>query len=133
MPVEGVDDDRRPRRSGGESRCAGERAGLRRVGVEDVRTLLAHDRREPPDRLRVVQRRDLALDLGDVHDGDAQPLGDERHRVLSARERPRDERRVVATGLQPGREVRDVNRRPAHVQASDDTKDADLRLPRPRR
>ncbi len=71
-----------------------------------------------------MQRRDLALDLGHAHDRDAEPLGDERHRVLSARETPGDERRVVPPRLEPRGEVRDVDRRPAHVQARDDAQDA---------
>ena len=123
VAVERVDDDRRPAAACGHGRGARERPGLRGVRVEDVRPLLPHDRCEPPDGLRVVQERDLALDLRDVDDVHAEPLGDVRHRVLAAREAARDEGRVVPARLEPGGEARDVDRRAAHVQPGDDAED----------
>ena len=110
---------------GDERGRSGERARLRGVRVQDVRPLLAHDRREAADRPRVVQQGDLALHLRDVDDRHSEPLGDVRHRVLAAREAARDEGRVVAARLEPGGEVRDVDRRPAHVEPRDDAQDAD--------
>ena len=74
-------------------------------------------------------RGDLALDLRDADDRDPEPVGQECHRVLAAREAPCDQRRVVPAGLEPGGEVRDVDRRPAHVQARDDAQDADRLVP----
>ena len=102
---------------------ARERPGLGGVRVEDVRAFLPHDRGEPPDGLRVVQECDLSLDLGDVDDVHAEPLGDVCHRVLAAREAARDEGRVVPARLEPRGEVRDVDRRAAHVQPGDDAED----------
>jgi hypothetical protein len=94
------------------------------VGVEDVRTDVADDRGHAPNGTGVVEQRDLALELRDVDDRDPETLGDERHRVLAAGEASGDEGGLVAPGLEPGREVRDVDRRPAHVQARDDAQDA---------
>jgi hypothetical protein len=72
-----------------------------------------------------VNRRDLALDLRHADDGDAEALREKRHRVLAAREAPGDERGLVPTRLEACREVGDVDRGPAHVEARDDAQDAD--------
>ena len=72
-----------------------------------------------------MEDRDLALELLDAHDRDAESLREERHRVLAAREAPRDQGRLVAARLEPCREVGDVDRRAAHVQAGDDAQHAD--------
>ena len=58
-------------------------------------------------------------------DLDAELVGDERHRVLAARERAGHERRVVAALPQARRQIRDVQRGPAHVEARDDAEDLD--------
>ena len=126
VPVERVQDDRGPRAPGQQRRRAADRAGLRRVRVQDVRPLLADDLREPLDRAGVVAEGHLALHLGDAHDPDAETLGDEGHRILAAREAPSHERRVVPARLEARREVGDVDRRAAHVEARDDAQDADL-------
>ena len=125
--MERVQDDRRPGAAGEERRGASDRSRLRRVRVQDVGPLAADQLGDPQDRARVVQDRDLALELGDAHDGNPESLREERHRVLAARERARDEGRVVAARLEPCREVRDVDRGAAHVQARDHSQDANLR------
>ena len=127
--MERVHDDLRPRVAR-EHRCRpGDRPRLRRVRVEDVRTRFAHDLRHLERRSRVVQHGDLALDLGNADDRDAEPVGQEGHRVLAPREAARDERRLVPERLQPRGEVRDVDRGPAHVQARDDAQDANRLVP----
>ena len=50
-----------------------DRAGLRRVRVDDVRTNLADDAREAPRRERVAQRRQLARQPAQRNDVDARP------------------------------------------------------------
>ncbi len=56
--------------------------------------------------------------------GDAELVGDELHRVLAAGEAAGDERRVVPALAEPVRKVRDVQRRPAHVEPRDNTENA---------
>ena len=68
-----------------------------------------------------MKDRDLALKLLDAHDRDTESFREERHRILAARQAPGDQGRVVSARLEPCREVRDVDRRAAHVQARDDT------------
>ena len=125
VPVERVDDDRWSCVPGDERGGSRERACLGGVRVQDVRPLLAHDRREASDRSRVVQQGHLPLHLRYVDDRHSEPLGDVRHRVLAAREAARDEGGVVAARLEPGGEVRHVDRRPAHVEPRNDAQDAD--------
>ncbi len=129
VAVERVDDDLRPRVPGEHRGRPRDRTGLRRVRVEDVRTRLPHDFRHLKRRACVVERGDLALDLRDADDRDSEPVRQEGHGVLAAREAPGDECRLVAEGLEPRGEVRDVDRRPAHVQARDDAQDANRLVP----
>ena len=56
--------------------------------------------------------RDLAVEIGQRDDFDPLSLGDVRHRALPARERPCDERRLVAALFEARREVRDVQAGP---------------------
>ena len=123
--MEGVEDDRRPRVAGQARRGPADGAGLRGVRVQDVRPPRADQLDEARDRERVVDHRDLAVQLRQAHDLDAGRVGDERHRALAAREAAGDELRVVAALAQTGREVGDVERRPAHVQSGDHAQDAD--------
>ncbi len=125
VSVKGVDDDGRARVAGEDRRRAGDRAGLRRVRVEDVRTLAPDQRRYGERRAHVVDRRHLALDRRDADDRHSEPLREEGHRVLATREASGDERGLVTARLEPGRQVGDVDRRPAHVEARDDAEDAD--------
>ena len=120
-----MEHDRRPCRAGGEGGQAPDRPRFRSVGVEDVRPQLPDQLGDSKHRAGIVQERDLALDLRNAHDGYAEPVGEEGHRVLAARQAPGDECRVVAAALEPGCEVCDVDRRPAHVEPRDDTQHAD--------
>ena len=54
----------------------------------------------------------------------AELLRDERHRLLAARQRPGDERRLVAAVGEPGGEIGDVERRAADVESRDHAQDA---------
>ncbi len=132
MPVKRVQDDRRTGAAGEEGGGASDGSRFRRVRVQDVGTFAADQLGDPQDRARVVQHGDLALELGDAHDGNPQSLGQERHRVLAPRERACDEGRVVAARLEARGEVGDVDRRPAHVEARDHPQDANLRRRTPR-
>ena len=124
VSVEGVEDDGRPSAAREERRGSSDRSRLRGVRVEDVRPLAPDQLRDPEDGARVVEDRDLALELLDAHDRNTESLREERHRVLAAREAARDQGRVVAARLEPRREVRDVDRGTAHVQARDDAQNA---------
>ena len=108
-----------------DRRDAADGPGLRGVRVQDLRPLLPDQPREPDRRDEVAERRDLPAELVDLHDLDVPRCRDERHRVLAARERAGDEHRVVAPLPQSLREIRDVQRRPAHVQAGDHAQDFD--------
>ena len=123
--MERVHDDRRPRVAREQRRDAADRAGLRGVRVQDRAAAARRiSRASRTTATSVAERRDLAAQLRQtLDDRDAELLGDERHRVLAARELARDERRVVAALAQPGREVGDVERGPAHVQARDHAQD----------
>ena len=125
--MERVHDDRRPRVAGeqrgerGRSRppspcaCAGCAAAPRRI-------------RSRPGWHRARRSRSGEISRcrsRDVDDRDAELLGDDGHRLLAEREAAGDERRVVAALAQAVREVGDVQRRPAHVQARDHPQDAD--------
>jgi hypothetical protein len=76
-------------------------------------------------RLGVVERRDVAVELRDRVHLDPELVGDERHRALAAPDDARGERRLVAPLREALGEVRDVQRRPAHVQARDQPEHAD--------
>ena len=114
-----VQDDGRSGAAGEEGCGSSDRSRFRRVRVQDVGPLAPDQLRDPQDRACVVQDGDLTLELGDAHDGNSQALREECHRVLAPRERARDEGRVVAARLEARREVRDVDRGPAHVEARD--------------
>ena len=110
---------------GEQRRGAPDGAGLRRVGVDDVRPDCADELREPPGRDRVADGRELAREAGKPDDLDAGALGDERHRLLAARDVAGDERRLVAALREAAREVGDVQRGTAHVEARDHPQHAD--------
>ena len=94
--MEGVDDDGRARAPGEESCDAADRARFRGVRVEDRWPHLADQAREAEDSQRIVERRDLARQARQRNDPGARLLCDVGHRLLAARDRARDERRVVA-------------------------------------
>ena len=73
--MERVHDDRRPRVTRQQRGGATNGAGLRRVRVEDVRPQPADERREAMRRPQVVQRRDLALEVGEPDDFHPAPFG----------------------------------------------------------
>ena len=125
MAVERVDDDRRPGGAGEERGQTPHRARLRRMRVQDLRPLLADQAGEPEHRKRVPDRRDLARERVELDDLDAELLCHVGHRALTARERAGDESRLVASLGKPRREVGDVERGAAHVQARDHAQDAD--------
>jgi hypothetical protein len=120
-----MDDDRRPCVTREQRRQPADRAGLGRVCVEDLRTLQPDQPREPHDGECVSQRRDLPVQLRDRDHLHPKLLGDERHRLLAAREATGDEGRDVAPLAEARSEIRDVERRPAHVEAGDDAHDPD--------
>ena len=101
VPVERVDDDRRPRVGGEKRRDAADRSGLRRVRMQDRRPLAPDQLRQSDDRDDVAHRRDVATEARQPLDLDAELVRDELHRVLAAREAPGDERRVVAALAEP--------------------------------
>ena len=123
VAVERVDDDRRPARP---AASAAARASAPAFAVCVWRMcgrssrMIAASRRTDFASCRSATSRWISGTLDDVH---AEPLGDVRHRVLAAREAARDEGRVVPARLEPGGEVRDVDRRTAHVQPGDDAQD----------
>ncbi len=125
MAVKRVDDDRRPGGACEERRHTPHRARLRRMRVQDLRPLLADQAGKSKHRKRVPDRRDLPRQRVELDDLDAELLRHIRHRALAARERAGDERRLVASLREPRREVGDVERRAAHVQARDHAQDAD--------
>ena len=122
VSVERVDDDR-PRSSREERREPSDRAGLRRVRVDDVRADVAQDPREPERRDEVVHRGQLAGEPGQADDLDARAVRDPLHRLLAARHVAGDERRLVAARGEPLGQVRDVERRAADVEAGDHADD----------
>ncbi len=126
VTVVGVDDHRRPRVACEQRGRATDRARLGRVGVQDVRTDAADLADEPADGGRVGDRRDLAPELGHVDHFDPELVGDERHRVLAACQLARHERRRVPAPVETARQVRDVQRRAAHVEPGDDAEDPNL-------
>ena len=80
------------------------------------------------DRDQVVDRRDLAVELRDVPDLDPELA---RRRTPSSPRRARASRRRGSSRsrvVEARRQVRDVQRRPAHVQPGDHAQDADRRL-----
>jgi len=83
--VEGVHHDGRTGLAGEQCGGAADRAGLRRMRVEDVRSHLADEDGDARDRHGVEYRRDLAVELRDGADVDAELVGDERHRSFAAR------------------------------------------------
>jgi hypothetical protein len=116
MTVERVHDDRWSRSSREHGSRPTDSAGLRRMRVEDVRPHVLDERGQPVGRAQVVERRDLAMEIGQLDDVDASLLRDIRHRALAARERAGDQRRLVAALLEPRREIRHVERRPTLVE-----------------
>ena len=111
--------------AGEERRQAPDRARLRGVGVQDRRALGAHDPGEAHGREQVADRRDLAVQMRDRDDRDPELLGDVRHRLLALADAAGDEDRLVPALAEAGRQVRDVEGRPAHVQAGDRPEDPD--------
>src|SRR5579862_3738821 len=93
--------------------------------MDDVRPHAANDLDEPLHRDRVVDRRQVAVELGDLDGLDPELLRLERHRVLAAGELSRNQCGVVPALLEPLRQVRDMQRRPAHVQPRDRAQDPD--------
>ncbi len=125
VAVEGVHDDRRACVTGEQGGRAADSARFRGVRVQDVRTQPADERGKPVRGPEIVQRRDLAVEIGQRDDLDALPLCDVCHRALPARERPGDERCLVAALFEAGGQVRDMERRPALVQPGNDPEDPD--------
>ena len=105
---------------------AADRARLRGVRVQDRRPVGSHHLGEADGREQVLHRRDLAVQVRDRHDLDAEAVGDVGHRLLAVADRAR--RRASCRSLASARplgQVRDVERRPAHVQPRDHAEDAD--------
>ena len=125
MAVERVDDDRRARRAGEAGGDAPDRARLGGMRVEDMRALLSDQLDEPPDGADIAERRDLALQLRNRPHLDAALLGDEGHRCLALGDLAGRERRRVPARREPLGEIRDVERRAAHVEAGDHAQHAD--------
>jgi hypothetical protein len=65
------------------------------------------------------------MEVGDGHNRHPEVVGDVCHRLLPLADVPSDENRLVPALAEAGREVRDVERRPAHVQACDRPEDPD--------
>src|SRR5438128_1292027 len=123
VPVERVHDDRGTGPPGEQRGHPPDRAGLRRVRVQDLRPLAADERSKPQRRGQIANRRDLAAELRNADDVDMETFGDERHRVLAPGERARHEGRVVAALPQACGQVGDVQGGPAHVEPRDDAQD----------
>ena len=102
-----------------------DRAGLRGVRVEDVRTEPPNQGQELAGGTQIVERRDLPLQRRQVDGRDPELLRDVLHRALAAPDRACDERRLVPDPVELPRQIGDVQRRPADVEAGDDAKDPD--------
>src|SRR4051794_31316469 len=92
--------------------------------VEDVRLELVDQTQERADRGGVRQGLDVALKLGNEDRLDAALARDVFHRALAFADVARDELRLVADLVELGRQVGNVQRRTAHVQPGDHTKNA---------
>ncbi len=125
MAVKRVDDDFRPRRAGDPGGEPSDRAGLRRVRMEDVRTHAADHLQELPGGCEILERRDLPLQGRQIDGLDPELVGDVLHRPFAAADRARDESRLVTDLVELLRQVRDVERRPADIEAGNDAEDAD--------
>jgi hypothetical protein len=86
MAVERMHDDRRPCVAREQRRDAADRAGLRRVRVQDLRPLRPDEPRQVPHGEQVVQRGDLAREMRQRHDARTALLRDVRHRLLAVGE-----------------------------------------------
>ena len=125
VPVVGVDDDRHAAQ---RRRDPAERAGLRRVGVDDVRPERPHQPDQPPEGRPVPPPFDLPAERGQRHE--PLRLGAVQRQVvaLGVADLSGDQARVVARGIQPLVEEQRMEGRPADVHARNDAEHTDARL-----
>jgi hypothetical protein len=76
--------------------------------MQDRRAFPTNESSKPQNRSRVMERRDITMELVQRFDPNPSLLGDERHRLLAARDGARHESCVVAAIGEPGGEVGDV-------------------------
>ena len=124
--MERVDDDRPPAQPGEQRRRAPDRARLGRVGVHDVRPHLPDDPREP-DRRDRRRGRGASSRESPGRRTTSTPACSATNAIDSspARDVAGDERRLVAALGEAAREVGDVERGTAHVEARDHPQHAD--------
>ena len=114
--MEGVDDGRDPRRARGQPP---QQAGLRRVGVDDLRPPGAHQAHEAEEGDEVAQRRDLASEAGHRLTVDALLRRERQQVALPRRLAPDDEPRVVAEWTKTVAQEDHVEGRTPDVQAGE--------------
>ena len=122
VPVVRVHDDGHAAQRG---RDPADRAGLRRVGMDDVRAKRTDEPDQRPERRPVTPAADIAPERGQ-RDHVLRRAAVEREVVpLFVPDPSRDQARLVPLGVQSLCEQHRVERRPADVQAGDDPQHAD--------
>ena len=125
MAVVGVDDHGDARQA---SRHTSDESSLGRVGMNNVRSVVAHDAVEGVDRPQVRQGSDLATQGGDPLDGYTALLRFVDKIALPGALFPDEESGLIAPAVQTGREQNDVEAGSADVQPGEEPDYPDGRL-----